>query len=196
MNGGDGHYSNEFEGKIGDTFELTTSPDLEGECNVFIGWYLETMKNGSWEYVLISDSQTFTYEITGNESGSLYAVWTTGENPFVKTYVDIRVENGFVNYSTGEVVSESFDNAYSAISVSNMGRVTFFDDPTDETVYKAWDVAYRYEIDDEVQHSIALSYEDEYDYYPAQYWVDDPQYSYLDGVINVTGINQSSGGLE
>lgn len=196
VNGGEGNYSNEFEGKIGDTFELSTSPDSEGEYNVFIGWYLETMKNGSWEYVLISDSQAFTYAITGNEYGSLYAVWTTGENPFVKTYVDIRVENGFVNYSTGEVASESLDNAYSAISVSNMGMATFFDDPTDETVYKAWDVAYRYEIDGEVQHESVESFEGEYDYYPAQYWVNDPEYSYPDGVINVTGINQSSGGLE
>ena len=196
VNGGDGNYSNEFEGKIGDTFELSTSPVPEGECNVFIGWYLETMKNGSWEYVLISDSQTFTYEITGNEFGCLYAVWTTGENPFVKTYVDIRVENGFVNYSTGEVVSESLDNAYSAISVSNMGSATFFDDPTDETVYTVWDIAYRYEIEGEVQHENTESFEDEYGYYPAQYWVQDPQYSYPDGVINVTGINQSSGDLE
>ena len=165
---------------------------------MFIGWYLEIIKKGSWEWehVLISDSQTFTYEITGNEYGSLYAVWTTGENPFVKTYVDIRVENGFVNYSTGEVVSESLDNAYSAISVSNMVRATFFDDPTDETVYTVWDVAYRYEIEGEVQHENAESFEDEYGYYPAQYWVNDPKYSYPDGVINVTGINQSSGGME
>ena len=196
VNGGDSQYYNEFEGKIGDTFELSTSPIPEGECNVFIGWYLETMKNGSWEYVLISDSQTFTYKITGNESGSLYAVWTTGENPFVKTYVDIRVENGFVKYTTGEVFSESLDNAYSAISVSNMGRATFFDDPTDETVYTVWDVAYIYEIEGEVQHENVESFEDEYNYYPAQYWLSDPQYSYPDGVINVTGINQPSGGLE
>ena len=77
-----------------------------------------------------------------------------------------------------------------------MGRATFFDDPTDETVYTVWDVAYRYEIEGEVQHENAESFEDEYDYYPAQYWVNDPQNSYPDGVINVTGINQSSGDLE
>ena len=69
-----------------------------------------------------------------------------------------------------------------------MGMATFFDDPTDGTVYTAWDVAYRYVIDGEVKHYIAYSYEDEYDYYPAQYWVDDPEYFYPDGVINVTGI--------
>lgn len=94
------------------------------------------------------------------------------------------------------IFSESLDNAYSAISVSNMGRATFFDDPTDETVYTVWDVAYRYEIEGEVQHENVESFEDEYNYYPAQYWVSDPQYSYPDGIINVTGINQSSGGLE
>ena len=77
-----------------------------------------------------------------------------------------------------------------------MGMATFFDDPTDETVYKAWDVAYRYEIDGEVQHENVESFEGEYDYYPAQYWVNDPEYSYPDGVINVTGIAEASGGLE
>ena len=67
---------------------------------------------------------------------------------------------------------------------------------TDETVYKAWDVAYRYEIDGEVQHENVESFEGEYDYYPAQYWVNDPEYSYPAGVINVTGIAEASGGLE
>ena len=77
-----------------------------------------------------------------------------------------------------------------------MGRVTFFDDPTDETVYTTWDIAYRYELEGEVQHEIAESYEDEYGYYPAEYWVNDPQYSYPDGEINVTGIDASSEDFE
>ena len=141
-----------------------------------------------FEYVLISDKQAFTFTITGEDTGFLYAVWTTGENPFIKKYVDIRATNGFVSYAGGEA-SENFDNAYSAISLSNMGRVTFFDDPTDETVYTVWDIAYRYELEGEIQHEIAESYEDEYGYYPAEYWVNDPEYSYPDGVINVTGID-------
>ena len=191
--------------KVGEKFELSTSADPESEVNTFIGWYFIAMKNGTEEYVFISGSKTITYEIVAHkismeqEGTSLIAVfpaWTTGETMPAEKYVDIRVENGFVNYSTGEVVSESLDNAYSAVSASNMGRATFFDDPTDETVYTAWDVAYRYDIDGEIQHNTAWSYEDEYDYYPAEYWVDDPQYSYPDGVINVTGINQSSGDLE
>ena len=66
-----------------------------------------------------------------------------------------------------------------------MGRVNFYDDPTDETVYTAWDIAYRYELEGELIHDISESFEDEYDYYPAEYWVDDPQYSYPDGEINV-----------
>lgn len=33
---------------------------------------------------------------------------------------------------------------------------------------------------------------DEYDYYPARYWVNDTEYSYPDGVINVTGIVEST----
>ena len=92
------------------------------------------------------------------------------------------------------------DNAYSAISISNMGRVRFYDDPTDEMVYKMWDIAYKYELEGEVMHDISESFEDEYDYYPAEYWVNDPQYNYPDGVINVTGIesandNTSDGGV-
>jgi hypothetical protein len=70
-----------------------------------------------------------------------------------------------------------------------MGRVNFYDDPTDETVYTAWDIAYRYELEGEVEHQVAESFEDEYGYYPAEYWVDSPEYSYPDGVINVTGID-------
>ena len=196
----------EFESKIGDKYELSTSPLPEGKCSEFIGWYLRIMTySGSEEFILISDSKSFTYEIMGNkfsyeESGTkvivLYALWTTGENPFAKKNVDIKVENGFVNYSNGEVPSKSYDNAYSALSIFSMGMATFFDDPTDETIYNAWDVAYRYEIEGEVQHYIAMSYEDEYDFYPAQYWIDDPNYSYPDGVINVTGVNESSGNLE
>jgi len=80
------------------------------------------------------------------------------------------------------------DNAYSAISVSKMGRATLYDDPTDETVYTCWDVAFKYDLEGEVVHNTCESFEDEYDYYPAEFWVDDPQYSYPDGVINVTGI--------
>ena len=170
VNGGEASYTNEFEGKLGEAFELSTSTIPGGECTVFIGWYMETVGFNGYEYILISDSQTFTYEITG-EDGGLYAVWTTGENPFTKKYVDIRVVNGFVSYAGGEA-SENFDNAYSAISVSNSGRVRFFDDPTDETVYTVWDIAYRYELEGEVMHDLSESF----DYYPAQYWVNDPQY--------------------
>jgi hypothetical protein len=93
-------------------------------------------------------------------------------------------------------VSDILDNAYSAISIFNSGRVRFFDDPTDETVYTNWDVAYRYELEGEVIHHISESFEDEYDYYPAEYWVDDPEYSYPDGVINVTGTDVSSEDME
>jgi hypothetical protein len=189
------HYTNEFEGKIGDKVELSTVYVPEYGCDVFIGWYLEIYGFNGQEYILISDSQTFTYEITGEEGGFLYAVWTQGENPFIKKYVDIRVTNGFVSYAGGEA-SENFDNAYSAISLSTDGRVRFFDDPTDETVYSAWDVAYRYELEGEVQHEIAESYEDEYGYYPAEYWVNDPQYSYPDGEINVTGTDAPSEDFE
>jgi len=193
VNGGEMHYSNEFEGKIGEKFELNTTYNPEYGCTVFIGWYMEVYGPNGREYVLISDKQAFTYEITGEEGGCLYAVWTMGENPFVKKYVNIRVVNGFVNYAGGEAGFGMLDNAYSAISLSNSGRVTFFDDPTDETVYTAWDIAYRYELEGEVQHELAESFGDEYDYYPAGYWVNDPEYSYPDGEINVTGIDASSG---
>ena len=195
VNGGEMHYSTEFEGKAGDTFELNTTYDPNDGCTVFLGWYMETYGSNGPEYILISDKQAFTYTITGEETGFLYAVWTTGENPFIKKYVDIRVTNGFVSYAGGEA-SDSFDNAYSAISLSSMGRVRFYDDPTDETVYTAWDIAYKYELEGEVEHEFAESYENEYDYYPAEYWVNDPQYSYPDGVINVTGINELNGDLE
>ena len=186
INGGETYFTTEIEGKEGTTFELSTTPIPDGECNVFLGWYLEIYGNNGIEYILISDKQTFTFTITSEESGFLYAVWTTGENPFIKKYVDIRVTNGFVSYAGGEA-SENFDNAYSAISLSSYGRVNFYDDPTDETVYTAWDIAYRYELEGEVLHQFAESFEDEYDFYPAEYWVDDPQYNYPDGVINVTG---------
>ena len=195
IDGGEMYYTTEIEGKAGATFELSTSPIPDGECTVFLGWYMETYGSNGLEYVLISDKQAFTFTITGEETGFLYAVWTTGENPFIKKYVDIRVTNGFVSYAGGEA-SENFDNAYSAISLSSMGRVTFYDDPTDETVYTAWDIAYRYELEGEVQHDIAESYEDEYGYYPAEYWVNDPEYSYPDGVINVTGVDAPAEALE
>jgi hypothetical protein len=188
VNGGEMHYSNEFEGKAGDTFELSTTYDPDYGCTVFLGWYMEVYGPNGPEYIFISDSQTLTYEITGNEQGFLYAVWTTGENPMIKKFVDIRVENGFVSYAGGEA-SENFDNAYSAISLSSMGRITFFDDPTDAFVYTMWDIAYRYELEGEIMHDMAESYEDEYDYYPAEYWVDNPEYSYPDGVIHVTGVS-------
>jgi hypothetical protein len=175
---------------------LNTTYDPNDGCTVFLGWYLEVYGLNGREYILISDKQAFTYTITGEETGFLYAVWTTGENPFVKKHVDIRVVNGFVNYSGGEVVSDILDNAYSAIRIFNSGRVRFFDDPTDETVYTNWDVAYRYELEGEVIHHISESFEDEYDYYPAEYWVDDPEYSYPDGVINVTGTDVSSEDME
>ena len=196
VNGGEMHYSTEFEGKAGTTFELNTTYDPNDGCTVFLGWYLEVYGLNGREYILISDKQAFTYTITGEETGFLYAVWTTGENPFVKKHVDIRVVNGFVNYSGGEGMSDILDNAYSAISIFNSGRVRFFDDPTDETVYTNWDVAYRYELEGEVIHHISESFEDEYDYYPAEYWVDDPEYSYPDGVINVTGTDVSSEDME
>lgn len=50
------------------------------------------------------------------------------------------------------------------------------------------DITYRYEIDGELNHEIREAYIDEYGYYPDNFWIDDPQYSYPDGVINVTGI--------
>jgi hypothetical protein len=189
VNGGEMHYTTEIEGKIGDTFELNTTYNPDYGCTVFLGWYMETYGMNGPEYILISDSQAFTYTITGEETGFLYSVWTTGENPFIKKFVDIRVTNGFVSYAGGEA-SENFDNAYSAISLCASGRVNFYDDPTDKTLYTAWDIAYRYELEGEIQHEIAESYEDEdeYGYYPAEYWVNDPDYSYPDGVINVTGI--------
>lgn len=189
------HYTTEIEGKIGDTFELNTTYNPDYGCTVFLGWYMETYGLNGPEYVLISDKQAFTYTITGEETGFLYAVWTTGENPFVKKYVDIRVVNGFASYAGGEA-SENFDNAYSAISLSCMGRVAFYDDPTDEIKYKMWDIAYRYELEGEVQHEIAESFEDEYDYYPAEYWVNDPEYNYPDGEINVTGTDAPSEDFE
>ena len=196
VNGGEASYTNEFEGKLGETFELSTSTIPDGECTVFIGWYMETVGFNGYEYILISESQTFNYEITG-EDGGLYAVWTTGENPFVKKFVDVRVTNGFVFYAGGEGgESGARDNAYSAISLAQSGMVSFCDDPTDETVYTAWDVAYRYELEGEEEHLVVESYEDEYGYYPAQYWVDNPEYSYPDGVINVTATTVSNDDAE
>jgi len=195
VNGGEMHYTDEFEGKAGDTFELNTTYDPNDGCTVFIGWYLEVYGKNGPEYILISDKQAFTYTITGEEGGWLYAVWTEGENPMIKKYVDIRVTNGFVSYAGGEA-SENFDNAYSAISLSTDGRVHFFDDPTDEIKYKMWDVAYRYELEGEVIHDTSESYEDEYDYYPAEYWVNDPENNYPDGEINVTGTDAPSDDLE
>ena len=191
--------------KFGDKFELSTSQAPESECTVFVGWYLMIIVGDEQQFELVSYSQTITYEITDKISMEQYgikqiavlALWTTEEYAsaaVTPTYVDIRVENGFVNYS--ETPSAPSDNAYSSISVSTMGFATFFDNPTDGTVYTAWDVAYRYEINGEVQHYVSCSYEDEYDYYPAQYWVNDPEYSYPDGVINVTGITESSDELE
>jgi hypothetical protein len=173
------------------------SPDL-GEKEISFSHtplYDADLEVNGREYVLISDKQAFTYTITGEEEGFLYAVWTTGENPFIKKYVDIRVTNGFVSYAGGEA-SENFDNAYSAISLSTDGRVHFFDDPTDEIKYEMWDVAYRYELEGEVIHNTSESYEDEYGYYPAEYWVDDPEYSYPDGEINVTGTDAPSEDFE
>ena len=188
VNGGEQSYTGEFTGKIGDTFEISSFQILDSEYNVFMGWYIETNVSGSWEYLFLSETQTFTYEITGKESGSIYGVWTTGENPFTKKYVDIRMENGFVIFGGGEVISDAIlENAYSVISVSKSGRATFFDDPTDETYYKAWDVAFRYEIDGEINHNYYEEYDNEYDFYPAECWIDNPEYSYPDGVINVSG---------
>ena len=186
VDGGEMHYSNQIEGKVGDKFELNTTFDPDYGCDVFLGWYMETYVMNRREYILINESQIFTYEITGEERGCLYAVWTTGENPFVKKYVDIRMTGGFVSYAGGEV-GGILDNAYSVISLSSDGRVYFFDDPTDDIVYNGWDVAYRYELEGEIMHDIMESYQDEYGFYPAEYWVNNPEYSYPDGVINVTG---------
>ena len=196
INGGEMHYTDEFKGKAGETVQLNTSAIPDGECTVFIGWYLETYGQNGLEYILVSDKQAFTYTITGEESGFLYAVWTTGENPFIKKYVDIRVVNGFVNYAGGEGDSGLPDNAYSAISLSASGRVHFVDDPTDEKVYTVWDIAYRYELGGEIMHDTAESFEDEYDYYPADYWVRDPQDNYPDGEINVIGIERADNETE
>lgn len=84
------------------------------------------------------------------------------------------------------------DNAYSAISLAQSGMVSFYDDPTDDVACTTWDIAYRYELEGEVQHESAESYEYEDDYYPAQYWLNDPQYNYPDGEINVTGSASSN----
>ena len=195
VNGGESHYTGDFIGKLGDSFELTTTPITDGECNVFIGWYLETVVYGIWDYVFLSDNQTFTYVIKGDESGSIYAVWTSGENPFTKTYVDIRIANGFVTPAGGEI-SKLFDNAYSVISVSNSGRVNFYDNPTDEIVYKTWDIAFKNELEGETIHYTSQGFENEYEYYPADFWVDDPKYCYPDGIINVTGIINPDGDIE
>lgn len=116
-------------------------------------------------------------------------------NPFTKSYVDIRATNGFVMYAGGEG-ADSFDNAYSVISLSIMGRVNIYDDPTDDIVYTLWDIAFRYELEGEIIHSTSESYQDEYDFYPADFWIDDPKNSYPDGVINVTGIIQSDTNFE
>ena len=188
VNGGEQSYTGEFNGKVGDKFELSSFQLPDSEYNVFMGWYIETNVLGSWEYLFLSETQTFTYEITGKESGSIYGVWTTGENPFTKKYVDIRMENGFVTFGGGEASTDAIlENAYSVISVSRSGRATFFDDPTDETYYKAWDVAFRYEIDGEINHNFYEEYSNEYDFYPAACWIDNPEYSYPEGVINVSG---------
>ena len=193
INGGEYHYTGDFVGKIGDTFELSTILIPDGKCNVFIGWFIETNISGSWEYILLSESETYTYEITGNESGSIYAVWTTGDNPFVKKYVDIRVVNGFATFGGGEVdMGGLLDNAFSAMSVSRTGRAKLYDDPTDETLCTFWDVTYRYELDGELIHEAYESFEDEYGYYTAAFWIDDPNYSYPDGEINVTGTDDPS----
>ncbi|MBR2891942.1 MAG: hypothetical protein IKC22_06200 [Bacilli bacterium] len=149
---------------------------------------MEAYSSYGSEYVLISDSQTFTYEIKGDVNGTLYAVWTTGENPFIKKYVEIRSENGFVLYSGGEA-GQVLDNAYNVISVSYMGRLQVFDNPTDENNYTFFEMTYRYELEGELISDIRESYIDEDEYYPANFWIDDPQYSYPDGVINVNGID-------
>ena len=80
-----------------------------------------------------------------------------------------------------------FDNAYSAISLSKNGFIYIFDDPSDEIKYSMWDITYRYELEGELIHDTRESYEDEYNFYPADFWVDNPEYSYPDGEINVTG---------
>ena len=187
VDGGEGNYSGEISGLKGDKFELSTSQSPDSENTVFIGWYLEDYKSGYYDYVLLSNSQSFTYEIKGEVYGTIYAVWTTGENPFTKEYVDIRMTYGFVNEAGGEIETV-LDNAYSVISLSHSSRVFFHDDPTDETSYRIWDIAFRYELEGEIIHDTRESYENEYDYYPAEFWVDDPKYSYPDGVINVIGI--------
>ena len=191
VDGGESYYSGDISGKIGDSFEFSTTPDPESECNVFMGWYLETYIRDSLEYILISDQQTFTYEIVGEINETIYTVWTTGENPFIKKYVDIRITNGFVMYGGGEV-ARVFDNAYSAISLSKNGFIYIFDDPSDEIKYSMWDITYRYELEGELIHDTRESYEDEYNFYPADFWVDNPEYSYPDGEINITGMEYES----
>ena len=47
-------------------------------------WYLETYIKDGLEYILISEEQTVTYVITGGVDGTLFALWTEGENPFIK----------------------------------------------------------------------------------------------------------------
>ena len=194
VDGSEPSYTNDFVGKINDSFELSTEALEGGECNVFIGWYMETYAHGNFEYILISDKQTFTYVIEEEVYGGLYAVWTTGDNPFVKTYVDIKSENGFVRFAGGEGdIGGVIDNAYSSISLCYSGMINIYDDPTDEINYSLWDVQYRYELEGEIIHDTIESYEDEYDFYPANFWVSDPMYNYPDGVINVTGITEETG---
>lgn len=63
-----------------------------------------------------------------------------------------------------------FDNAYSVISVSNSGRVNFYDNPTDEIVYKTWDIAFKNELEGETIHYTSEGFENEYEYYSAYFW--------------------------
>lgn len=37
------------------------------------------------------------------------------------------------------------------------------------------------------------AYKSEYDFYPANYWVNDPLYNYPDSVVNVTGKTEETG---
>ena len=55
-----------------------------------------------------------------------------------------------------------------------------------------WDITYRYELEGELIHDTRESYEDEYNFYPADFWVDNPEYSYPDGEINITGMEYES----
>ena len=76
------------------------------------------------------------------------------------------------------------------VSVVNLGYLLISLSPTINYALLSNKVVYLGHVD------IRESYEDEYGYYPADFWVDDPQYSYPDGEINITGLENTDEDLE